>query len=157
MKSSINVNDILSLDYDNNNNNNTIIKSFISRAIHFIQKTEKHTLQGLNPNPGNIHGVLPQLYYIWSHQIFPNKEKIIYGRGSPEKLYHAVIAGPTKQTTFEGFLPTTIYNVEYCEVYGLNPDMDSTVLMINTTSWILPSYWGLIPLLTKLPRPLSII
>ncbi|MGH9980784.1 MAG: hypothetical protein ACRD6U_04420 [Nitrososphaeraceae archaeon] len=86
---------------------------------------------------------MQQLYYIWSHQIFPNKEKIIYGRGSPEKHYHAVIAGPTKQKTFEGFLPTTIYNVEYCEVYDLNPDMDSTVLMINTTSWIFAKLLGI--------------
>ena len=64
MKSSINVNDILSSDYDNNNIN-TIIKSFISRVIHFIQKTEKHTQQGLNT--GKIQGVFQQLYYIWYH------------------------------------------------------------------------------------------
>jgi hypothetical protein len=155
MKFSINVNNRLSENDDNNNI--SLINSFIFKANEFIQKTEEHTLQGLNPGgiyqaiwcrdaayilqswfySGNIHGVLQQLYYIWSHQISHNREKIIFGRGSPERNYHAVIARPKKQNTFEGFLPTTIYNAGYCEVYGLNPDIDSTVLMINTTSWIL--------------------
>ncbi|HEX5519696.1 MAG TPA: hypothetical protein VFX18_04590, partial [Candidatus Nitrosocosmicus sp.] len=49
---------------------------------------------------------------------------------------------PTKakeeiQKKFEGALPTTIYQAGYSEVYGLNPDLDSTALMISTTSWIL--------------------
>jgi hypothetical protein len=157
MKFYINVNNKLSENNVDNHNDILIIESFISKANEFIQKTEEYTLQGLNPggiyqaiwcrdaayilkswfHSGNIHEVLQQLYYIWSHQISPNGEKIIYGRGSPERNYHTVIARPKKQNKFEGFLPTTIYNTGYCEVYGLNPDIDSTVLMINTTSWIL--------------------
>jgi hypothetical protein len=158
MKSSINVDDGFSDDYNYHDDDDAIAASFIDNAREFMQKTEEHTLQGVNPggiyqaiwcrdaayilkswfHSGNIDGVLQQLYFIWSHQIsLNNREKIIYGRGSPERDYHPVIARPKKQVTFEGSLPTTIYNAGYCEVYGLNPDIDSTVLMINTTSWIL--------------------
>src|SRR6476620_9276630 len=38
---------------------------------------------------------------------------------------------------FEGALPTTIYQVGFSEVYGNNPDIDSTALMIGTSSYIL--------------------
>jgi hypothetical protein len=51
--------------------------------------------------------------------------------------YRPKIAKEDKQKMFEGALPTTIYQTGYSEVYGLNPDIDSTALMINTTSWIL--------------------
>jgi hypothetical protein len=67
----------------------------------------------------------------------PGKEKIIYGRGSPEMDYKPTIAKEDKQKAFEGALPTTMYQAGYSEVYGLNPDIDSTALMISTTSWIL--------------------
>ena len=143
--------------FSNYNDDTAIVESLVAKAKQFMQNTEEHTLQGVNPggiyqaiwcrdaayilkswfHSGNVDGVLQQLYFIWSHQIITAKEKIIYGRGSPERNYHAVIAGPKKQNTFEGALPTTIYDAGYCEVYGLNPDIDSTTLMINTTSWIL--------------------
>jgi len=42
-----------------------------------------------------------------------------------------------KEKEFEGSLPTTIYQAGFSEVYGQNPDIDSTALMISTTSWIL--------------------
>src|SRR6185437_8596488 len=42
-----------------------------------------------------------------------------------------------KQKMFEDALPTTMYQAGYSEIYGLNPDIDSTALMISTTSWIL--------------------
>ena len=133
------------------------IKSFISMARQFKEKTEEHILQGVNPggyyhavwcrdasyilrswfHSGNIQGVLQQIFLIWSHQILPGKEKIIYGRGSPEMKYRITVAKEDKQKAFEGALPTTIYQARYSEVYGLNPDIDSTALMINTTSWIL--------------------
>jgi hypothetical protein len=80
--------------------------------------------------------VLQQISTIWSHQIVPGKEKIIYGRGSPEMSYKPTIAKEDKQKAFEGALPTTMYQAGYSEVYGLNPDIDSTALMISTTSWI---------------------
>ena len=135
----------------------SLVKSFINRAHQFMKNTEQHALQGVNPggiyqaiwcrdasfilrswfHSGNIHGVLQQLSTIWSHQIVPGKEKIIYGRGSPEMNYRPTVAKEDKQKTFEGALPTTMYQAGYSEVYALNPDIDSTALMISTTSWIL--------------------
>ena len=135
----------------------SLVKSFTSMAHQFMKDTEQHALQGVNPggiyqaiwcrdasfilrswfHSGNIHGVLQQISTIWSHQIVPGKEKIIYGRGSPEMNYRPTIAKEDKQKTMEGALPTTMYQAGYSEVYGLNPDIDSTALMISTTSWIL--------------------
>src|SRR5918911_377148 len=135
----------------------SVVKSFTARACQFMKDTEQHALQGVNPggiyqaiwsrdasfilrswfHSGNVHGVLQQISTIWSHQIVPGKEKIVYGRGSPEMNYKPTIAKEGKQNTFEGALPTTIYKAGYSEVYGLNPDIDSTALMISTTSWIL--------------------
>jgi hypothetical protein len=66
-----------------------------------------------------------------------NKEKVVYGRGSPEMKFSAEVAGKNKQKDFEGALPTTIYQAGFSEVYGQNPDIDSTALIISTTSWIL--------------------
>jgi glycogen debranching enzyme len=47
------------------------------------------------------------------------------------------VAKGNKQEEFEGALPTTIYQAGFSEVYGQNPDIDSTALMISTSSWIL--------------------
>jgi hypothetical protein len=135
----------------------SLVKSFIARAHQFMKDTEQHALQGVNPggiyqaiwcrdasfilrswfHSGNIQGVLQQISTIWSHQIIPGKEKIIYGRGSPEMNYTPTIAEDNRQKMFEGALPTTMYQAGYSEIYGLNPDIDSTALMIRTTSWIL--------------------
>src|ERR671929_2203984 len=132
-------------------------KSFVVSANTFLQKTNEHVLQGLNPGgiyqaiwcrdasyilkdwflSGNIDGAMQQIYQIWSHQISPNKEKLVYGRGSPEMKFSAEVAKANKQKEFEGALPTTIYQAGFSEVYGLNPDIDSTALIISTTSWIL--------------------
>src|ERR671926_1783176 len=139
------------------NSQQSLVKSFVARANQFMKDTEQHALQGVNPggiyqaiwsrdasfilrswfHSGNVHGVLQQISTIWSHQIVPGKEKIIYGRGSPEMNYKPTIAKEDKQKVFEGALPTTMYQAGYSEVYGLNPDIDSTALMISTTSWIL--------------------
>jgi len=135
----------------------SLMKSFTARAHQFMKDTEQHALQGVNPggiyqaiwcrdasfilrswfHSGNIQGVLQQISTIWSHQMASSKEKIIYGRGSPEMNYKPTIAKEDKQNRFKGALPTTIYQAGYSEVYGLNPDIDSTALMISTTSWIL--------------------
>src|SRR5919202_1594591 len=132
-------------------------KSFVTGANTFLQKTNEHVLQGLNPGgiyqaiwcrdaayilkdwflSGNVDGVMQHIYQIWSHQIAPNKEKLVYGRGSPEMKFSAEVAGENKQEEFEGALPTTIYQAGFSEVYGQNPDIDSTALIISTTSWIL--------------------
>jgi hypothetical protein len=132
-------------------------KSFVGGANTFLQKTNEHVLQGLNPGgiyqaiwcrdasyilkdwflSGNVDGVMQHIYQIWAHQIEPNKEKIVYGRGSPEMKFSAEVAADNKQKEFEGALPTTIYQAGFSEVYGLNPDIDSTALIVSTTSWIL--------------------
>src|SRR5919202_3126119 len=136
--------------------------SFIDNAKGFLQKTQEHVLQGINPGgiyqaiwcrdaayilkdwflSGNIDGVMQHIYQIWSHQIEPGKEKLVYGRGSPEMKFSAEVAGESKQKEFEGALPTTIYQAGFSEVYGLNPDIDSTALIISTTSWILARLKG---------------
>jgi hypothetical protein len=49
--------------------------------------------------------------------------------------YSSQVASRRTQNQFEGALPTTIF-YGFSEVYGLNPDIDSTALMVSTTSWI---------------------
>jgi hypothetical protein len=132
-------------------------KSFMDNANTFLQITNEHVLQGLNPGgiyqaiwcrdgayilkdwflSGNVDGVMQHIYQIWSHQISPNKEKLVYGRGSPDMKFSAEVMGENKQEEFMGALPTTIYQAGFSEVYGQNPDIDSTALIISTTSWIL--------------------
>ncbi|MEO9320971.1 MAG: GH116 family glycosyl hydrolase [Nitrososphaera sp.] len=122
-----------------------------------MQKTREHSLQGLNPGgyyqaiwcrdaayilrdwslSGNMAAALQQLNLIWLHQIEPGREKIIYGRGSPEMQFLSEEAKDDKQEEFAGALPTTIYQIGFTEVYAQNPDIDSTALMISTTSKIL--------------------
>src|SRR5919201_1980912 len=131
--------------------------SFVDKAHKFLQKTQEHVLQGVNPGgiyqaiwcrdaayilrdwflAGNIDGTMQQIYQIWSHQIEPNREKLVYGRGSPEIRFLSAVTKVDKQKDFEGALPTTIYQAGFSEVYGQNPDIDSTALIISTTSWIL--------------------
>src|SRR5689334_862135 len=124
----------------------------------FMTKTEEHALQGVNPGgyyqaiwcrdasyilrdwalSGNRAAALQQVYLIWSHQIEePHREKLVYGRGSPEMKFLSEEAKDDKQKEFAGALPTTIYQAGFSEVYGQNPDIDSTALMISTTAWIL--------------------
>jgi hypothetical protein len=93
-------------------------KSFTTKAEIFIEKTQQHVLQGLNPGgvyqaiwcrdasyilkdwflSGNIQGAIQQIYLIWSHQLSPNKEKVIYGRGSPEMDFLPEVAGIKKKS-----------------------------------------------------------
>ena len=132
-------------------------EAFITKANRFIQKTQEHALQGVNPGgvyqaiwcrdasyilrdwflSGNIDGVCQQIYQIWSHQISHNQEKLVYGRGSPEMKFLSEVSSVDKKKEFEGALPTTIYQAGFSEIYGQNPDIDSTALMISTSSWIL--------------------
>jgi glycogen debranching enzyme len=131
--------------------------SFVAKADTFMVKTEEHALQGVNPGgyyqatwsrdasyilrdwtlSGNMTAALQQLYLIWSHQIQPGREKLVYGRGSPEMKFLSKEAGEDKQKEFAGALPTTIYQAGFSELYGQNPDIDSTSLMISATAWIL--------------------
>jgi glycogen debranching enzyme len=131
--------------------------SFVAKAETFMVKTEEHALQGVNPGgyyqaiwcrdasyilrdwtlSGNMTAALQQLYLIWSHQIQPGREKLVYGRGSPEMKFLSEEAKEDKQKEFAGALPTTIYQAGFSELYGENPDIDSTSLMISATAWIL--------------------
>jgi hypothetical protein len=113
-------------------------KIFETNANTFLQKTNEHVLQGLNPGgiyqaiwcrdaayilkdwflSGNVDGVMQHIYQKWSHQIAPNKEKLIYGRGSPEMKFSAEVAGENKQEEFEGALPTTIYQAGFSGLWS---------------------------------------
>ena len=49
-----------------------------------------------------------------------------------------VISNDRSRKRFEGSLPTSIFQENnIVEVFGKSPDIDSTALMISTTSWIL--------------------
>jgi hypothetical protein len=143
----------------NNYNSEDLLKTIVNKAQKFIDKTQEHSLQGVNPGGvyqavwcrdaayilkdwclygNNIPGVMQQLYQIWSHHILSsNSEKLVYGRGSPEMKFLSETAGEDKHKEFEGALPTTMHQAGFSEVYGQNPDIDSTALMISTSSWIL--------------------
>nr|MDQ3854429.1 hypothetical protein [Thermoproteota archaeon] len=52
--------------------------------------------------------------------------------------FKPTIADKEVKNRFKGSLPTSIYHGrKLCEVFGKNPDIDSTALMISSTSWIL--------------------
>src|SRR5919204_1161189 len=133
-------------------------KSFMPQAEIFLNNTEQYTLDGINPGgyykdiwcrdasyilkdcflSGSIYEVLKNIEYIWAHQISCDEEKkIVYGRGSPKTKFLRVSADSHNEIAFQGSLPTTIYKAGFCEIYGQNPDIDSTALMVSTTSWIL--------------------
>jgi hypothetical protein len=132
---------------------------FYKDAQEFIQNTEKYVNQGVNPGgyykaiwcrdasyilkdwflSGAIDSVMQEIQNIWSHQIEPEKEKIVYGRGSPVMKYLSQVADSEYEKKFEGALPTSIFS-GHSEVFGKNPDIDSTALMISTTSWIFDAY-----------------
>ncbi|HEY7778162.1 MAG TPA: hypothetical protein VIA09_06445 [Nitrososphaeraceae archaeon] len=126
-------------------------------ARKFLDKTHGQILQGINPGgiyqaiwcrdasyilmdwflSGNIQGTMQQIYQIWSHQIkSPPIEKIVYGRGSIDMKFLSEVYDDRKEE-FKGALPSTIYQAGFSEVYGKNPDIDSTALIISTTSRIL--------------------
>ena len=86
---------------------------------------------------GNASAALQQAFLIWSHQIEPSREILVYGRGSPDMKFVSETAPEQKEMEFAGALPTTIYQGGFSEVYAQNPDIDSSALMISTTSWIL--------------------
>lgn len=95
---------------------------------------------------GHVYEVLTHIYHIWSHQIGTkvttgetkeSNEKVVYGRGSPQANFRATALADNQRELLRGALPTTIYQAGYSEIYGENPDIDSTALMVSTTSWIM--------------------
>lgn len=134
-------------------------KTFSKKLVNFIQKTKDHAIQAASPGgyynglwcrdssyilkdwllAGRIREVLDQILVIWSHQLdSANNDRIVFGRGSPEMDFKPTIANKVVKKRFHGSLPTSIYHErKICEVFGRNPDIDSTALMVSTTSWIL--------------------
>lgn len=99
---------------------------------------------------GHYESTLYQSLLIWSNQIGTEvsplllycsnlkRKPLLYGRGSPELNFKSDIADDNTISKFEGAIPTSIYFEKgFCEIYGQNPDIDSTALMIYITSWIL--------------------
>jgi hypothetical protein len=86
-----------------------------------------------------VYEALEQLEIIWSCQIGPeNEERLVYGRGSPEMDFRPLIASDKTMKKFYGALPTSIFKESnVVEVFGKNPDIDSTALMIYATCRIL--------------------
>ena len=78
--------------------------SFYEKADGFLEATEEYVHHGINPGGyykgiwsrdaayilkdwflvGLVENVFQELLFIWSHQIAPDREKILYGRGSPD-------------------------------------------------------------------------
>jgi hypothetical protein len=134
-------------------------EAFSKRLANFVEKTKDHAIQGGNPGgyytglwcrdssyilkdwflSGRIQEVLDQIVVIWSHQLdSASDDRTVFGRGSPEMNFKPTIANKEVKKGFQGSLPTSIYHErKICEVFGKNPDIDSTALMISTTSWIL--------------------
>jgi hypothetical protein len=96
-------------------------QDFITQAEMFARQTSEHVLLGVNPGgvyqaiwcrdasyilldwfiSGNFQGALQQIYQIWDHQISPNREKLVYGRGSPEFKFSAKAGNLDVQKKFE--------------------------------------------------------
>ncbi len=154
---------------------------FCDRADRFLENTAQYVHLGVNPGDyytsiwtrdaayilrdqfltGDTSNVLQCLYFIWAYQIDLNNQKIVYGRGSPELNFRIQHADSRTKEKFMGALPSTIYQQEgISEVYGRNPDIDSTALMVSTTSWILDTYlkaglYSYCDDLKSAPNPLS--
>ena len=138
-----------------------LLDQLLSDAHAFLENTKRFVFQGINPgghytaiwcrdashilldwfvSGGNVIKILEHVGFIWSHQIESGKEKLIYGRGSPDMNFQISTAKKDIEMEFEGALPTTIYSHHnFSEVYGKSPDIDSTALMVSTTSFILNS------------------
>ncbi len=131
-------------------------RGIIGNLRDFLSVTEKYTSQNTEPGDyykavwcrdaayilkdqflsGHSSAVLDQLKNIWNKQIGTNSTKLIYGRGSPKTSFTPLNAESDVTGNFYGALPTTIFD-NFSEIYALNPDIDSTALMIYVSTWIL--------------------
>lgn len=131
-------------------------RGIIGNLRDFLSVTEKYTSQNTEPGDyykavwcrdaayilkdqflsGHSSVVLDQLKNIWNKQIGTNSTKLIYGRGSPKTSFTPLNAESDVIGNFYGALPTTIFD-NFSEIYALNPDIDSTALMIYVSTWIL--------------------
>lgn len=128
----------------------------VGNIRNFLNRTEKYTSQSTEPGDyykavwcrdaayilkdqymsGHHSAVLKQIKHIWNKQIRNGSEKLVYGRGSPKTNFTPMNAGSDISSNFNGALPTTIFE-NFSEIYALNPDIDSTALMIYVSTWIL--------------------
>lgn len=128
----------------------------VGNIRNFLTLTEKYTSQNTEPGDyykavwcrdaayilkdqymsGHHSAVLQQIKQIWDKQIRNGSERLIYGRGSPKTNFTPMNAGSDLSINFDGALPTTIFE-NFSEIYALNPDIDSTALMIYVSTWIL--------------------
>lgn len=128
----------------------------VGNIRNFLNLTEKYTSQSTEPGDyykavwcrdaayilkdqymsGHHSAVLKQIKHIWNKQIRNGSEKLVYGRGSPKTNFTPMNAGSDISSNFNGALPTTIFE-NFSEIYALNPDIDSTALMIYVSTWIL--------------------
>lgn len=128
----------------------------VGNIKNFLALTEKYTSQNTEPGDyykavwcrdaayilkdqymsGHHDAVVQQIKQIWKKQIGNDSDKLIYGRGSPKTNFTPMNAGSDLCSNFNGALPTTIFE-NFSEVYALNPDIDSTALMIYISTWIL--------------------
>jgi hypothetical protein len=137
-----------------------VVEKLSNRARRFIKSTDKFLVHDLRPGgiydgiwcrdasyilkdwflSSKIKQTLREIHNIWSYQIEEKNDgrKLIYGRGSPEMDFMPVISNDKTWRRFKGSLPTSIFqDNNIMEVFGKNPDIDSTALMISTTCWIL--------------------
>ena len=128
----------------------------VSSLANFLASTDKYITQSTEPGDyykavwcrdaayilrdqfvtGNHIEVFSQLKHMWKNQIGSDSNNLIYGRGSPKTEFTPLKASKETIKNFCGALPTTIYD-NFSEIYALNPDIDSTALMIYVSSWIL--------------------
>jgi len=128
----------------------------VGNIRNFLNLTEKYTSRSTEPGDyykavwcrdaayilkdqymsGHHSAVLQQIKHIWNKQIRNGSEKLVYGRGSPKTNFTPMNAGSDISSNFNGALPTTIFE-NFSEIYALNPDIDSTALMIYVSTWIL--------------------
>jgi glycogen debranching enzyme len=131
----------------------------VSSLTNFLTSTEKYIAQSAEPGDyykaiwcrdaayilkdqfltGYHNETFSQIMYIWKNQIKSDSTNLIYGRGSPKTEFTPLKANNGSIKNFCGALPTTIYN-NFSEIYALNPDIDSTALMLYVTSWILAQW-----------------
>ena len=120
-----------------NNSTHYISKAFITKANrpHQQKNTRACTPRSLNPGGvyqaiwcrdariysqrlvsiGNIRGELEHIYRYGLIKYNVDREKLVYGRGSPEMKFLSEVASVDKQKEFEGALPTTIYQAGFSE------------------------------------------
>lgn len=107
-----------------NNENHSLgdSRSFTELARKFLDKTQEHILQGINPGgiyhaiwcrdasyilkdwflSGNIQGTMQQIHQIWSHQITSSPiEKVVYGRGSIDMKFLSEVYDDKKRSSPE--------------------------------------------------------